>query len=330
MTTMWMARSSRGRFAEQLETLGIIAIGYGGHFSLANLRTRQEVGKAFDQEHPTGKKNRGSTVGQLHRFRNEMQSGDWVVTYDSTTREYLVGVMGEYEFRQGLIENLPHTRRVDWQHRVSRDLLSGSAKNRLNSLLTIFEIPDFVRDEILYATRGETTRPTPPQEDLEAEQDLTILRDEVIERAREYVKDMVMALDWEQMQDLVAGILRAMGYKTRVSPPGSDRGRDIVASPDGLGLDHPRIVVEVKHRQQQVSADLVRAFLGGLKSIDRGLYVSSGGFSKDAKYEADRSNPPITMLDIDDLVDLLIEHYDNVDKATTALVPLIPVYWPAR
>jgi hypothetical protein len=39
-----------------------------------------------------------------------------------------------------------------------------------------------------------------------------------------------------------------MGYKTRVSPPGADRGVDIFASPDGLGLEEPRIFVEVKHR----------------------------------------------------------------------------------
>jgi restriction system protein len=47
------------------------------------------------------------------------------------------------------------------------------------------------------------------------------------------------------MQQLVAGILRAMGYKTQISPPGVDRGKDIVASPDGFGFEHPRIVVEV-------------------------------------------------------------------------------------
>jgi restriction system protein len=38
------------------------------------------------------------------------------------------------------------------------------------------------------------------------------------------------------MQELVAGVLRGMGYKTIVSAKGPDRGRDILASPDGLGL----------------------------------------------------------------------------------------------
>jgi predicted Mrr-cat superfamily restriction endonuclease len=44
------------------------------------------------------------------------------------------------------------------------------------------------------------------------------------------------------MQELVAGILRAMGYKTLVSPAGADRGKDIIASPDGFGFEPPRIV----------------------------------------------------------------------------------------
>ena len=61
------------------------------------------------------------------------------------------------------------------------------------------------------------------------------------------------------MQRLVVGILRSMGYKTRISPAGPDRGRDIEASPDGLGLVDPRIVVQVKQRKAQKSEEkLVR------------------------------------------------------------------------
>jgi predicted Mrr-cat superfamily restriction endonuclease len=57
---------------------------------------------------------------------------------------------------------------------------------------------------------------------------------------------MIAALDPREVEHLVAGILRAMGFKTRVSPVGPDRGKDIVASPDGFGFKDPRIVVEVK------------------------------------------------------------------------------------
>lgn len=85
-------------------------------------------------------------------------------------------------------------------------------------------------------------------EELEEEEEVCDNRDlleETEARAPEFIKDRVSKLDWSEMQELIAGILRAMGYTTRVSRPGPDRGADIVASPDGLGLEMPRIVVEL-------------------------------------------------------------------------------------
>lgn len=65
----------------------------------------------------------------------------------------------------------------------------------------------------------------------------------------ELIKDRVSQLSWEDMECLVAGMLKAMGYCARVTPKGPDGGRDVIASPDALGLESPRIVAEVKHRK---------------------------------------------------------------------------------
>ena len=130
------------------------------------------------------------------------------------------------------------------------------------------------------------------------------------------------------MQELVAGMLRAMGYKTRVSPPGADRGVDVFASPDGLGLQEPLVFVEVKHRKGAMGSNEIRAFLGGRKPGDKCLYVSTGGFSKDARYEADRASVAVRLLDLRDLRQLVVEHYDTLDAETKALVPLKRLYWP--
>jgi len=121
-----------------------------------------------------------------------------------------------------------------------------------------------------------------------------------------------------------------MKYKTRVSPQGADRGKDIIASPDGLGFEQPRIVVEVKHRpNRQMGSHEIRSFLGGRHKDDRGLYVSTGGFSKDAKYEADRASIPLTLMDIDDLVEVVVEYYEELDLNTRSLLPLTRIYWPS-
>ena len=80
------------------------------------------------------------------------------------------------------------------------------------------------------------------------------------------------------LQDLVAGILRAMGYETRVSGPGADRGVDIFASPDGLGLQEPRIFVEVKHRvKSAMGSQEVRSFLGEPRLGDPAARASEAG-----------------------------------------------------
>lgn len=137
------------------------------------------------------------------------------------------------------------------------------------------------------------------------------------------------SLDWSEMQELIAGILRAMGYKTQVSPAGSDRGKDIIASPDGFGFEHPRIIVEVKHRKGQMGTQQIRSFLGGRHPDDRGLYVSTGGFSKEAYYEADRASVPLTLWTSEHVVRTLIDHYEATDAETKRLVPLKRTYLPA-
>jgi len=142
------------------------------------------------------------------------------------------------------------------------------------------------------------------------------------------IKDKVAALLPEEMEELVASILRAMGYKAKVSPKGPDRGVDVIASPDGLGLTQPRIKAEVKHRDGSMGAPAIRGFIGALRDGDSGLFVSTGGFTREARYEADRSTFPLTLVDLDDLADLIVSHYESFDLEGRALVPLVRIYWP--
>ena len=131
------------------------------------------------------------------------------------------------------------------------------------------------------------------------------------------------------MEQLTAALLRAMDYRTRVTPKGPDRGLDVFASPDGLGFQEPRIKAEVKHRPKtQMGAPEIRSFLGGLRPGDRGLYVSTGGYTKEAKYEAERANTPVTLLDLDELATLIVAHCEKFDLEGRRLVPLVRVYWP--
>ena len=228
---------------------------------------------------------------------------------------------------------MANRRRVDWEGQVSRDHLSIPTKNSLGSSLSVFEVPEAAEKEFDSLLAGQNGTTSPPEKFANSEADVSTqyLLNDLRAKAKEFIKDKVADLSWEEMQELVAGILRAMNYKTRISPQGSDRGKDIVASPDGLGFEQPRIVVEVKHRpNQQTGSQDVRSFLGGRHKDDRGLYVSTEGFSREAKYEADRASIPLTLMDIDDLVEATIEYYEQLDLATRTLLPLSRIYWPSE
>lgn len=330
MARMWMVRGESGRWYDTFRERGIAAIGWSCLAEHARPGvSRQQLMALYREQAPQAKA--GAIVAgasQVWRFVNDIQIGDWIITYSPANRLYSIGAVTSpaNHHPHWATEGLSLARQVAWQTpELPRDSLSVTAKNTLGATLTLFEAPAHVATEILTALQGQPSVDASVTEDGEEAADpLADIELQALER----IKDTVSALSWDDMQQLVAGILRAMGYKTQVSPPGADRGKDIVASPDGFGFEHPRIVVEVKHRNGQMGSQDIRSFLGGRHKDDRGLYVSTGGFSKDAQYEADRAAIPLALWTLDHLVRALIEHYDAADAQTKQLAPLKRLYWP--
>lgn len=327
---VWMVRAGEHAYRiEDFKEKSVVAIGWGELGPLNKLKGREGIAQRMRSEWPDWHKMKiALCAGQLYRFAFELRQGDRILTYDPSRRVYLVGkVAGDYEYQEGLVEDLANVRRVKWEGEVSRDWLTVPTKNVLGAISTIFTLTEDAAADIERALTSRRAQQEAPEEDEPAEEE--DLLGDVQARAVEFIKDRVIKLDWEEMQDLVAGLLRAMGYKARVSPSGPDRGKDIVASRDGLGFESPRIVVEVKHRpSQSMGAPEIRSFLGGRHSGDRGLYVSTGGFTKEAQIEADRASIPLTLLDIDDFVKALLEHYEQMDIDAQRLLPLKKIYWP--
>ena len=323
---MWMVRAGEGgRLIDEFRDRSIVAIGWDETENLSQVKNSEEIRKIIREKYPDFKD--GTVImsaSQVSRFRFEFEKGDKVISYDPDKRIYLVGeIVSDYKYDPSRSE-FHHIRDVKWLGDVDRDRLSASTRNTLGANPTIFKVGEDAGNEIIKLLEDRVTEDTETQEE-----ELDLLKEDMISKAHEFIKDRILDLSWEEMQELVAGLLRGMGYKTIVSPKGPDRGKDIQASPDGLGLEEPRIKVEVKHRSGQIGAHQIRSFTGGLRPGDKGLYISTGGFTKDANYEADRSNIPITLIDSDMLVQLVIQYYDNFDVETKTLLPLIKIYWPS-
>lgn len=206
-------------------------------------------------------------------------------------------------------------------------MISSATKNSLGSPLTLFSLSNDQKKEIISILKNDNI----VKDNEEKEEEIKQEAQGYIENSREILKDKISSLSPDSMEELMKEILKAMGYiANRIgnSLTTSDQGVDIFASKDGLGLEDPRIFVEVKHREGKIGSSQLRSFIGGRKSGDRCIYLSTGGFSKDCLYEADRSNVPLSLIDIDKLADLVQDYYENFSAEGKALLPLKKIFIP--
>lgn len=324
---MWMVRAGTGGwYVNQFRETNTVGIGWNEIGDLSSVQ-QDEIRALVEKEWDYNTNYQiGADIGNIVRFRFTISIGDHVVSYDPSERKYLVGtVISDYEFSHDEESPYRHIRKVSWKAEVPRDQLTVNTRNTLGGLQTVYSIGDDQESDLLkeVSTEGDQPPAIEPSADQFEE-----LEQDAVEKATEFIKDQIQRIEPEQMEHLVAGLLRGMGYKTSVTPFSKDQGRDIVASLDEFGFAQPQIIAEVKHRKSKIGAPEVRQLLGVLKSGDCGLYISTGGFSRDAYQEVEKSNVRLNLVDMESLVNIIVRYYDNFDQEAKAILPLRKIYWP--
>jgi restriction system protein len=150
------------------------------------------------------------------------------------------------------------------------------------------------------------------------------------ENALDGIKEFLSSKNPYEFQDIVATLLRAMGYFiSSISPKGKDGGLDIVAYKDPLGAATPRIKAQVKHKPTSaISVPDIRSLVGLLnKDGDIGLFVTSGTFTTDSERFARDSHIHVKLIDIDHFIQLWIEFYSNMTDEDKNQLPIKPIYY---
>lgn len=324
---VWVVRAGvSNQIASVVEGASVVAIGWGVMGDLSGLSTRDDFRNLYRSKYPEDSEVKvGIGAGQVFRFVKEIQTGDTILTPVVVSREVLIGeIVGNYVFDPQIIsEHYPNIRKVKWRKKVSRDDLSSQFRNTLGGLLTVFRADGFLEEvkALLIGKEPPSPEGEVPEVDFAAD---------VQAKADEMISDLLYKIDAYEFQDLVACVLRAMGFKTKVSAPGPDGGVDIRVFPDAFGFQEPRIRVQVKHRKGQATQQEVQQFAGATSSSGenyKGLFVSTGGFTTPAIREVEK-HPNITLIDRDSFVNLLLEHYNNLEPQYQAMVPLRRVYIP--
>lgn len=179
-------------------------------------------------------------------------------------------------------------------------------------------------------SRKAESLPVSDSKELE-EKSVTITFEEAEEQAWGEIENYLKTMPPYDLQKLVASLLKAMGYHVSwVSPPGKDGGIDILAWNDPLGTRPPRIKVQVKREQASTNVGTLRSFMALLGDNDVGLFVSTGGFTRDAANEArTQQSRQVTLVNLQRLFELWVEHLDKLDEEARDLLPLKPIYYLA-
>ncbi len=323
--TIWGIHAGRGGAAHDLFMRGVIAVGWSAMPDLTTLTPDREAFKAaMLQVSPDAKPGAIPVwAGLLFRFVHEMQIGDIVAYPSKVDREiYLGRLRGEYVYEPSE-SAYPHQRSVEWVTSFPRTRFSQGALYEIGSAVTLFQIKNYA-DEYLAALHGGA----PPSVPVEEDETVALVAEEIETTTRDYVvKRLARDLKGYPLEEFVAELFEAIGYRTRTTQRSGDKGIDVIAHRDELGIEPPIIKVQVKSTEGTVGDPEVSQLYGKVATGEFGVMVTLGSYSKQARDFAD-SKGNLRLIDGDEVVRLVLEYYEKLDSKYKGWLSLKRVYIP--
>lgn len=122
------------------------------------------------------------------------------------------------------------------------------------------------------------------------------LRQRATTRTINRVTGRQMYLDYtpHQFEKAVAELFRAQGYHAKLTPGSGDGGLDILLSKDG-----EQYGVECKQYKDTLGPKFIRDFIGALqlRKLKAGFFVTTSGYSEQARLSAKNSEYQIQLID---------------------------------
>ncbi len=274
----------------------------------------------YPQDKPGAIRN---NAGQLFRFVHEMQRGDLVIYPSKRDKHIHIGeVTGDYIYQTRIVARYSHRRSVNWLKVLPRTQFSQGALYEIGSAMSFFQVKNYA-EEFRAAIEGKAIAPS-----TDTDETVAIVAAEIEQAAHDFIlKTLAQKLKGHPFAEFTAHLLEMMGYRTRVSPEGPDGGVDIIAHKDELGFEPPIIKVQVKSTENNISNSTVSELYGNVAHSEFGLFVTLGSFTNPARnFAKGKSN--LRLIDGEELVDLVLAHYERFDPRYKGLLPLKKVYVP--
>lgn len=301
----------------------LIAIGWREFGDLTKVEGTRDAFKAhYAEVYPDVKKGQIPTSsGMLYRFFYEAQIGDYVVFPSKIDRKINIGTIeSDYYFEDADGEYVQR-RKVKWLKHLPRTSFSQGALHEVGSAMSFFSVKNYA-DEFLSALAKDFKKKV--DDDVEDET-VGATAEDIIESTKDFVlKELSKKLKGYDLEEFIADLLQAMGYRTTVSPHGGDSGIDITAYKDELP---PRILVQVKSGDGNIKETTIQSLKGAMREGDYGLFVTLADYTKNARKYLE-GVPIIKGINGTELVDLILKYYDDLSDKYQKMIPLKMVYIP--
>ncbi|MFN8469195.1 MAG: Mrr restriction system protein [Caldilineaceae bacterium] len=147
------------------------------------------------------------------------------------------------------------------------------------------------------------------------------------EAARAQLQAFLLEMDAFKFEELVKLLLEEMGYENvTTTSPTNDKGVDVVGTIE-LGISAVREVIQVKRHKGTINRPVLDQLRGSLHRFNavRGTIITTGRFSKGVEEAAfERGAAPITLIDGEKLLDLLLKNDIGVNKRQVSYYDFAP------
>ena len=293
---------------------------------MSGIETREALLARMQEVHSGAKLNTvRNWTSQVWPFLKEIQEGDLVALPLKGRPAVMFGrAKGGYRYVADAPNDARNQIPVEWLREVPRTAIPQDVLYSLGAFMTVCRISRNDAETKIAALIDRKAAPataSPAGADEEAGEAAI----DPEETTRNAISGAIYArYKGHGLERLVAAVLEAQGYRTRVSPEGADGGVDVVAGSGPLGFDSPRLVVQVKSEQGALDVRPVRELHGIMRDFgaDHGLMVAWGGFKNSVVKECARKFFEVRLWTGDDLVQAVLDHYDALPADIRAELPL--------
>lgn len=317
----WLTRAGRhGEWEALTLRQSLVRIGWEELDDLSKVTSREQLVEVLRTTYQDAGSGRiANWAGQLWAFLDRIRPGDLVVLpFKHTPAIAIAEVTGPYAYRADLPSDARHVRPVKWLRTdIPRTAVGQDLLYSLGAFMTVCELR---RNEAAQRLAALAKTGRDPGQAVTKGVDVGDLADAEASAQidlERLAQDGISAFIAERfaghgLARLVEAVFQARGMKTFRSPEGPDAGIDVLAGAGPLGMDPPRVCVQVKTGSADVR--VIRELQGvlGRLGADQGLVVAWAGITKSAEVEVRQQFFQVRVWTADDLIRELTSLYDRL------------------